>query len=107
MKTFRLLAGALALGLAACGAVPPQPPDPAVAQRIATTCLGSGLFKTGIGLGFSLVPAGALPAQIIDAGVDQVCADPARFAGDIGTVEWLVKNTAGPTPPARPAQQAR
>ncbi len=80
------------LMLAACAAVPMQPPDPAVTQRIAEACLGSGLFKVGVGLGLSLIPAGALPAQVIEAGVDRVCADPAHFAGDISTVEWVVRN---------------
>ena len=84
------LAAALVLALAACG--PMQPADPAVTARIVAACLGSGLFKAVDGAVTMAVPAAALPVMAVNAGVDIVCADPARFAADISTVEWVVKN---------------
>jgi hypothetical protein len=71
---------------------PPPPPDPAVVMRIVTACTGSGLFKLAGGALEIAVPATALPVAVVNAGVDKVCADPARFAGDVSTVEWVVKN---------------
>jgi hypothetical protein len=71
---------------------PPPPPDPAVVARIVTACTGSGLFKLAGGALEIAVPATALPVAVVNAGVDKVCADPARFAGDVSTVEWVVKN---------------
>lgn len=97
-----LLAAGLVLGaltLAACAGPPiaKQAADPAVTQGIARACLGSGLFKMALGVGgrIALGPAGDLPVSVINAGVDQVCADPERFAGDVSTAEWVVKNTVG------------
>lgn len=83
----------LALLLSACGTVPTQPADPAVVARIVQICLNSGLFKLA-GDGISLIPGAALPVQVIDAGIDKVCANPAAFAADVSTVQWLVKNLA-------------
>lgn len=85
----------VALALAACSAVVPQPPDPKVTRDIARACLGSGLFKMAIGIGgrIALGPAGDLPVSVVSAGVDKVCADPAAFAGDVSTAEWVAKNT--------------
>ena len=70
----------------------PQPPDPAVVQRILAACTQSGLFKLAGGALAIAVPASTLPLAVVNAGVDKVCADPERFAGDISTVEWVVKN---------------
>lgn len=83
--------------LVSCGGMPPivaQPADPAVAHRIVQACTASGLFKTVAGFALAAVPAGPLASSVIDAGVDRVCADPQRFAGDISTVEWVAKNLA-------------
>jgi hypothetical protein len=69
-----------------------QPPDPAVVQRILGACTHSGLFKLAGGAAAIAVPAATLPIAVVNAGVDKVCEDPERFAGDISTVEWVVKN---------------
>lgn len=89
----RLLVLAGALALAGCGAVR-QPADPAVTARIAQVCLASGLFTSvnSVAAGLVPVPGIALGAALVDAGVDKVCADPERFAGDVSTVEWLARN---------------
>jgi hypothetical protein len=84
---------ALALLLASCSVVP-QPADPATAARIIQACTASGLFKAVDGALSAAVPAAALPVMVVNAGVDVVCRDPNRFAGDISTVEWVVKNLA-------------
>ncbi len=91
----KLLAAALAVSLSSCSAVPVQPADPDVVQRIVTACLASGLFKSGVGFGLSFAgPPGEIADRVISWGIDRVCADPVRFAGDISTVEWVVKNLA-------------
>ena len=71
---------------------PPPPPDPAVVQRILRACTESGLFRLVGGALEIAVPAAALPVAVVNAGVEKVCADPQRFAGDVSTVEWVVKN---------------
>jgi hypothetical protein len=85
-----------ALALASCSSLgsPPVQPDPNVMARIATACMGSGLFKVADGTLAAFVPATALPAALINAGVDQVCANPAQFAANVTTVEWLVRTLA-------------
>ncbi len=80
----------IAFALAAC--VPQQPADPAVTGRIVRACTASGLFKAVDGAVTMAVPAAALPVMVVNAGVDIVCADPARFAADISTAEWVVRN---------------
>lgn len=90
----RLLSASLALGLAACGAVgTPPPADPKVTAEIVNVCMGSGLFVAINSTLTSLVPVPgvAIAGSLVDAGVMQVCADPARFARDASTVIWLVK----------------
>ena len=86
----RLHVFVIAAALAACG--PMQPADPAVTARIVAACTASGLFKAVDGAVTMAVPAAALPVMVVNAGVDLVCADPARFAADISTVEWVVRN---------------
>ena len=91
----KLLAAALAVALSSCETIPVQPADPAVTQRIVTACLASGLFKTGVGFGLSFAgPPGEIADRVISWGIDKVCADPARYAADAATVEWVVKNLA-------------
>lgn len=91
---------AVLLGLSACASLPA--PDPsrtaAIEQKIVAACLQSGLFKLAGGVVASAVPAANLPIAVVNAGVDQVCADPHRFAGDVTTVEWVAKNLAGQVP---------
>ncbi len=79
--------------VAGCG-ITPQSANPEVVQRIVAACTASGLFKAVDGALSAAVPAAALPVMVINAGVDRVCADPQRFAGDISTVEWVVRNLA-------------
>jgi hypothetical protein len=69
-----------------------QPADPATVSRIVAACTDSGLFKLAGGALEVAVPAATLPVAVVNAGVDKVCADPERFAGDVSTVEWVVKN---------------
>ena len=91
-----LCAAVLALGLAACAGITPQPANPRIVTEIETACLGSGVFKTVAGVGLSFVPVPgfeAVASMALNAGVDRVCADPVRFAADITTVEWVLKNT--------------
>lgn len=83
--------------LAGCGGVQMQPADPAVTARIVTACTADGVFKAVGGrlvLSMVPVPGGATAAQIVAAGVDRVCADPAAFSADLSTAEWVVKNLA-------------
>jgi hypothetical protein len=86
------LAGVLLLASCQPGPIERQPPDPAVVARIVAACTGSGLFKLAGGALEIAVPATALPVAVINAGVDKVCANPEQFAGDVSTVEWVVKN---------------
>jgi hypothetical protein len=88
------IAAAALFALASCSGITPQPADPATANRIVKACLASGLFKAVDGALSAAVPAAALPVMAVNAGVDIVCRDPNRFAGDISTVEWVVKNLA-------------
>ena len=60
--------------------------------RIVAACTDSGLFKLATGALEIAVPATTLPVAVINAGVEKVCADPQRFAGDVSTVEWVEKN---------------
>lgn len=87
------VAAAIALNLGAC-AIAQQPADPKVTADITRACLNSGLFKMADGAIALAVPAASLPIGVVNAGVDRVCADPAAFAGDVSTAEWVAKNTA-------------
>jgi hypothetical protein len=82
-----------AVTLVGCSSPPPQQPaDPAVVARIERVCQDSGLFKVINGVVVLAVPAASIPVALLNAGVDQVCMNPERFASDISTVQWLVKN---------------
>lgn len=81
------IAAIVVLALAACSAAPDQD---RIEKDIVFACVSSGLFKLGTTAAFSAVPAGALPAQIINDGIDRVCADPARVAGDTVKVAEIV-----------------
>lgn len=78
--------------LAGCANITPQPADPKVVQRIENVCMASGYFKFVNGALALAYPPAAVPAQIFNRGIDQVCGDPVKFAGDVSTVEWLVRN---------------
>lgn len=65
-----------------------------IEREIVTICLGSGVFKLVSGIALAAVPAGALAKPLLDAGVDQVCANPSLYAQNIGTIEWLATNLA-------------
>ena len=95
LLTMTALAAVLA-GVAACSVVR-QPADPAVVNRIVAICTTSGFFKVVNGTIALAYPPAQIPAQILDYGIDQVCMHPERFASDISTVEWLLKNM--PRPP--------
>jgi hypothetical protein len=73
--------------LTAC--VAPQPADPATVAKITRICMASGFFHLVNG-GLALVYP--VPARLLDYGIDQVCMNPERFASDVSTVEWLLKN---------------
>lgn len=88
-----MLAGGLLAGCAeGLAGFQMQPADPAATARIVRACTASGLFKLADGFALSAVPGGPLAKTVIDAGVDRVCANPAAFAADISTAEWVVKN---------------
>jgi hypothetical protein len=90
LVTMTAIATVLA-GVPACS-VMQQPADPAVVKRIVAICTTSGFFKVVNGTIALAYPPAQIPAQILDYGIDQVCTDPERFASDISTVEWLLKN---------------
>ncbi len=82
------------LALAACG-VAMQPADPAITARIISACMADKVFvNIGGRLVLSMVPVPGVATadQILAAGVDRVCADPAAFSADISTVEWVARN---------------
>ena len=83
---------ALPLLLSGCGTIQMQPADPVMVQRIVSACLQSGLFKAADGMVAAAFPVAALPIMLINAGVDRVCANPALFAADLSTAEWVVRN---------------
>ena len=91
------LAGVLFLAGCQPLAVERQPADPATVSRILAACTESGLFKLAGGALEIAVPAATLPVAVVNAGVDKVCADPERFAGDVSTVEWVEKNLRAST----------
>ena len=103
------LAFALAGALAACAGttIPRQPTDPAVVQKIANACAVYQAAKLGAGIAAGLVPAAGSAIAIIEAFTDPVCADPTRFAGDIATVEWVLKNARAVKAAAKAAAPKR
>jgi hypothetical protein len=94
----QILAGVLFFTGCQPAAVQRQPADPAVVQRILAACTQSGLFKLAGGALEIAVPAATLPVAVVNAGVDKVCADPERFAADVSTVEWVLKNLPRKSP---------
>lgn len=94
----RIAAVGLVLALASCSSLPATN-APAVNARAGTiqagivqACVASGMFRMADTVVMIAVPISALPLAVINAGVDRVCADPARYARDAATVEWVVRN---------------
>jgi uncharacterized protein YceK len=63
-----------------------------IEARIVQVCAQSGLFKIVSGVALYAIPGAALPIDLIQAGVDKVCANPSRYAHNAGTVAWLIRN---------------
>jgi len=84
-----LLAGCLVAGCGLTGAVTH---DTAVIQGdIVSACLLSPLFKAAGGQLTAAVPAVTLPVDVVNAGVDIVCAAPAQYAAlDAETIDFLL-----------------
>jgi hypothetical protein len=105
------LASALALAgaLAACTgtAIVRQPADPTVMRKIAEACAIYQAAKLGAGIAAGLVPTAGSAIAIIEAFTDPVCADPAKFAGDIATIEWVLKNARAVQTAAKAAAPQR
>jgi hypothetical protein len=84
-----------ALALAGCsGTLQQGETDPKIADAIGRVCMSSGLFKIADGAVATFVPAADLPIILVNAGVDKVCANPAKFAADASTVEWVAQQFA-------------
>ncbi len=91
----RLAIAAACLSLAACT---PLPGDTAgdtavIRQQIVDACLLSPIFKAGNSAAGALVPVPgvALGADLVNAGITVVCANPDRFAAvDALAAEWSV-----------------
>lgn len=66
-----------ALAVAACSTAPETNE-----ARLVRACADSGWFKVVGGVAVIAVPQAALPAAIINAGVEQVCANPSAYAND-------------------------
>lgn len=75
----------LALLLLASCAVPPAPPSADFHKTLdlqRTVCIGSALFRAAEG--WSTVPIGRLPQDVVGAGVPDICARPERYAHNPG-----------------------
>jgi hypothetical protein len=87
------------LGLAACAPITQDKAadTAAIRQEIVDVCLLSPLFKDGNSLIGAVVPAPgvALGADLVNAGITVVCANPDRFAAvDAVTAEWIVSRSS-------------
>jgi len=95
-------AAGLVLLLVGCAQLPVNPhqvtDEERVEAKIVRACTASGLFRPAIRTGEALleaaVPIATVPVAVAEAGVHLVCAQPALFAHEISTVEWVVKNLA-------------
>lgn len=63
-----------------------------IEAKIVQACTSSGLFRAVGSVASVALPVAALPIGVINAGVDQVCANPARYANDLSTVSWVIWN---------------
>ncbi len=70
-------------------------PNPDVTKKIVSICTHSGFFALVNGAVSPATPA-ALPASILDSGVDKVCMHPEIFSTDPSTVDWLLKSFSDP-----------
>ena len=87
----------LALGAmlvpAACAGIERQPADPSTVAAIEAACTADGVFvRFGGRLVLSAADPTGIAAPLAAAGVDRVCADPARFASGISTATWVARN---------------
>lgn len=96
-----IIACAGLLALAACSALPA--PDAAttdadaarIEAAIVKACTADGMFRPAVRAGVTIaVPAGTVPLSVAEAGVDIVCANPARYARDAGSAIWVARNLA-------------
>ena len=85
----------LPLLLAGCLSATPAKNEARIEGEIVGACLASPLFKIANGAIAAAVPAATLPIDLVNAGIAIVCANPARFAHDASTVEWVVKTLKG------------
>lgn len=91
MKKVMVLAS---LVLASCStSVPPQPANPKVVSDIVSACTIDGVFKNvGGRLVLQSLPYVGAADSIIAVGIDRVCSDPQRYAGDLATASWVLRN---------------
>jgi hypothetical protein len=88
----------IALSAAGCATAPAidqsaiDAASPRIEDRIVMVCAASGLFRIGGDVIKVAYPIAALPVSWVEAGVDEVCANPDVYAQRIGTVEWLINN---------------
>ena len=60
-------------------------------KDIVDACMGSGLFKAADGVVTMFVPAATLPVDLVNAGLDVVCAHPNIFgAADARAADWTL-----------------
>src|SRR6185295_8286311 len=91
-------AAAAIAALSGCSGIVQQPADPAMVARIRAACMADGVFKDMGGrlvLSMIPVPGVATADRIISMGIDIVCANPERFAADLSTAEWVIRNLRG------------
>lgn len=82
----KLFAGIAAVGLLAVSGCATPPSADMIEARIVRACAATGLFKAASGAVVAAYPVAALPAALVNARVDRVCADPARYANDAATI---------------------
>ena len=93
----RLACIACALALAACAPITgdKSADTAAIRQEIIDACLLSPVFKSGNSLAGAVVPVPgvALGADLVNAGITVVCANPDRFAVvDAAAAEWTIEH---------------
>lgn len=98
MKRIAVVAPFLMLG--ACSALSTTSTLPAVPAadtarieaRIVSACTADGVFRPVVKAGVTIaVPVGTVPLSVLEEGIDKICADPDRYAGYVGTAEWVLK----------------